>query len=348
MPAIGSERRSSARYEPSTWAPFFRGETPRSQFISLSPEILSSLVSGTLVPPGVSVPSLQEDTWYDGTPVEEDVAELSGQTDRTYAQLELQHLCQTINTSISELGGAVAPKLDAVAPTDAIWVSFHQSLRCESGAEVLTLIAASERVMNVVHNHGCQVLALRAWIPDIEDMMQFRVFVKDARIIAISQRNTAVRSSLVDTDMDRIVITVSRQFQSSARDSFARTFIAAHGVDNDRQANSGDERDRYVYDVFLDRGWRSWILDFAQWGHPTDPLLYSWDELERCTWMLASECRAQLRCVNNQSAIRPAQSLYDAVPVELRSTEASGALAEAAKRLTQNHLLFSSDSEDET
>jgi len=35
----------------------------------------------------------------------------------------------------------------------------------------------------------------------------------------------------------------------------------------------------YVFDVYIDKKERVWLLDFNVWGTQTDSLLYTWDEL---------------------------------------------------------------------
>jgi hypothetical protein len=39
----------------------------------------------------------------------------------------------------------------------------------------------------------------------------------------------------------------------------------------------------YVFDVYIDKKERVWLLDFNIWGTQTDSLLYSWDELMSMT-----------------------------------------------------------------
>ena len=38
---------------------------------------------------------------------------------------------------------------------------------------------------------------------------------------------------------------------------------------------------RYVFDTYIDKRHRVWLLDFNVWGRRTDPLLFTWNELEQ-------------------------------------------------------------------
>jgi D123 len=348
-----STRLSADSYEPRAWAPRLDGCTPKTTSLVL-PEILtSSLLTGTLNLSHVGVPVPEEDTWYDGTAVSDDDVDdeerLRDGGEDNEARDILAEVCADIDAAIAALGGVVVPKLGTVSPSDATWVSFTRSLRCESAADVLTLIGASERAMKVADNNPPPALALRACIPAVEATFEFRVFVRRQAVVGLSQRDVGVASSLGQSEMDCVVASVVRQFDSVVRDACA-----------DFAAGSSQG---YAYDVFLDRRWRVWVLDIASWGPPTDALLFTWDELDVAEWMsencsgnVESNCRmrengnraaatsvpgpsrrprAQLRCVAASSAIRPAQTMYDAMPIELRGVAAGDALAAAAKRMME-------------
>ena len=50
-----------------------------------------------------------------------------------------------IDAEIARLGGAVAPKLNWSAPTDALWVAGGSGLRCTSAEQAVLLVKASDR-----------------------------------------------------------------------------------------------------------------------------------------------------------------------------------------------------------
>ncbi|PVV02645.1 hypothetical protein BB560_002897 [Smittium megazygosporum] len=123
---------------------------------------------------------------------------------------------ELINEAISELGGKVIPRMNWSAPTDAIWISIGQSLECESASQVLLLLKASDKVANDISGYGGYSdpfgvsgistgeqdgasntsvgaadvqkleLVLRKYKNYVPSMI-FRVFVKNSKIVAISQ-----------------------------------------------------------------------------------------------------------------------------------------------------------------
>jgi hypothetical protein len=340
MPGV-AEPRECIEFDISLWQPLLREHTADVVLLPVSSGLISSLCAGTLTLPTVAVPEPLEKTWCDGSPVEghEGLSACGRESSSSRAEsdrqppasghdgtegpaAELRRLSHEIESAISRLGGAVAPKLGSVAPSDATWISFHRSMRCETAGDVLTLLSASERVMSFAQNRGEPTLALRAWIDGIERAAEYRVFVSDDEIVAISQRDMNAPTVLADPDMDRFV---------DLMQVFMDQNVHRNGP-HLRFISSG----RYVYDVFVDRNWRVWIIDFAPWGAPTDPVLFTWEELEGANWMSSAHARAQLRCISSDSAIRPSQSVFDGVPVELRSECSRDALVDAARRLIRD------------
>lgn len=39
----------------------------------------------------------------------------------------------------------------------------------------------------------------------------------------------------------------------------------------------------YVFDVYIDKSERVWLIDFNVWGERTDSLLFKWDEIMQCS-----------------------------------------------------------------
>jgi hypothetical protein len=325
--------------EQQSWTRGLRAHTPRVEFLALPSAVAASLLAGTLTLPTVAVPQPEDDTWYDGTPV----ADASADSDSSDSESgsapcppELAACVHAIDVSVRRLGGAVSPKLGGVSPSDATWVSFHRSTRCESASDVLTLIAASERVMAAQHAaDGTPVLALRTWLDGIDSMMEYRVFVRRGVVVGLSQRDIRVSSTLSQSEMDKVVDIVQAQFRDVARAAFCPHHAAR-------------EHTSYTYDVFVDRAWRAWIIDAAPWGglghgesaredeRMTDALLFEWDELDAACWIDTAgdvAARAQFRVISSASSIRPAQAMYDGLPIELRNTDSTEALAEAAQRI---------------
>lgn len=341
MPGVETRPDPLNMYEPRAWASRLGRCTPRTTSLVMPPSLTSALHSGSLSIPNVAVPAPEDDTWYDGTAVSDDDADEARdlRDDSSSADTAaLSILCAEIDVAIAALGGVVVPKLGTVTPSDATWVSFTRSLRCESGTDVLTLIGASERAMTAAECDPPPALALRSCIPAVEATGEFRVFVRHNVVVGLSQRDVGVASTFGQAEMDLVVNKVLVQFNRVVCDLCTDFSVGEH--------------EGYIYDIYVDRQWRVWILDFAPWGPPTDGLLFNWEELQAADWMQGGcdnepevdgrptgeerrRPRPQLRCVGSSSALRPAQTIYDAMPVELRGLDAGDALAAAAKRLME-------------
>lgn len=176
-----------------------------------------------------------------------------------------------IRDTIKRLHGGVLPKLNWSAPKDAHWM--QPSLKCTSAEEVFTLLKASEFVTHDLC-HGfdhCSTartrpdeftLVLRRW-HDLHESNEFRCFVRNANLIAASQRQT---SGFYEH--------LTEQGEVEALQQAIQTFFQEHI----RQAFP---LDRYVFDVYVDipPRRRVWLVDFSPWGPTTDPCLFDWEEL---------------------------------------------------------------------
>lgn len=318
QPELQAPERQSFIFESSSWVPRFRSLTPRTRFVSLPPDFLTSVLTGAVYTPvePTSGSAQTEIEWSDGSvDVVPAASEGSGDSYGVEAAIE---------SFITELGGAVCPKFGATCPVDATWANFHRSTKCTSADDVLTLLKSSERVMSGVVAGQGTMLALRKWA-DLDDRMEFRCFVRDDMVVGVAQRTAESSVEYTDEDMDTIVGRISSWFEVRVSDRF-------------------DGPDRYVMDVYIDRSSRVWILDFAAWGEDTDALLFEWEELDHAPWM-ESQNRAQFRCAYRHAAIRPSPRMYDGLPLELREPNSIASLAEAAQTLTREQDAGGSEDE---
>jgi hypothetical protein len=56
----------------------------------------------------------------------------------------------------------------------------------------------------------------------------------------------------------------------------------------------------YIFDVYVDKKERVWLVDFNPWGRSTDPLLFYWSELTT----LDAEEEAHFRVVETENQVR--------------------------------------------
>lgn len=104
-------------------------------------------------------------------------------------------------------------------------------------------------------------LVLRKWC-NLNPSMEFRCFVRNHELLGISQRQHSVHFPHLNEDRDQIQDKIHDFFEDYVRHRFA-----------------GGKIHSYVWDVFLDKKDRAWIVDFNPWARTTDSLLYEWSEL---------------------------------------------------------------------
>lgn len=194
------------------------------------------------------------------------------------------------------------PKLNWSSPKDATWINCG-TLQCKTPGDVYLLLKSSEFIMFDLEKVWFDLdtdekeeeeevevkgdddvekdnsnnnsppppsnfeyeLVLRKWC-NLHPSMEFRCFIYNHELIAISQRHpTKFYSHLQLSEEDEYHPT------TLIIHSFYKTYIQhrfAHG-----------NMSRYVMDVYVDSQERTWIVDFNVWGVRTDSLLFDWDEL---------------------------------------------------------------------
>ncbi|KAJ3014064.1 hypothetical protein HKX48_005346 [Thoreauomyces humboldtii] len=189
-----------------------------------------------------------------------------------------------IEAAIEDMGGAVFAKLDWSSPKDACWVATGSTLKCVNPADVFLLLKSSDFVSHDLAHafDGCATdappigsaegssgllpqrperfhLVLRKWY-ELLPSMEFRCFVREGKIIGITQRDVANYYSFLLEEADAIQTCIETFFNEKIRGRFP---------DAD-----------FVFDVYLNQRNRAvWLLDFNPFGATTDTLLFAWDEL---------------------------------------------------------------------
>jgi hypothetical protein len=134
-------------------------------------------------------------------------------------------------------------------------------------------------------------LALRKWYPGLRPESEFRCFVWEKRLVAVSQRDaSAYYPSLPGW---------SAEVQPKIEDFFEEVVEPQFASDN------------YTFDVYVRADGRVKLIDFNPWGGYTLPLLFSWEELEQ----KGVDQELEFRVVMQQGAVRP--GLMTAVPYDM-------------------------------
>ena len=182
-----------------------------------------------------------------------------------------------VQDAIKKLGGAVYPKLNWSAPKDATWMNAGNTMECKSANEVYLLLKSSDFITHDLDEpfHGCEIskdegqgddesmiryhLILRQSIPAMAPSLEFRCFVRDRKLLCISQREMNYFPFL-EALIPILTSQIQKFFDDNLRDTFA------------------DEN--FVFDVYVPLPHkRCWLIDINPWAIRTDSLLFSWEEI---------------------------------------------------------------------
>ncbi|XP_042513151.1 cell division cycle protein 123 homolog [Macadamia integrifolia] len=220
-----------------------------------------------------------------------------------FPELELK-----IKESIKAFGGAVFPKLNWSAPKDSAWITTTGTLRCTSFSEIALVLRSSDSLIHdLCHAYdSCSdktssrpttfFLALRKWYPSLLPEMEFRCFVRDHRLIGISQHEVTVFYPVLQEKKHELEVLVSEFFRDNVQPRF--------------------ESENYTFDVYVTRDRRVKLMDFNPWGAFTLPLLFSWEELEDSVGQEGDYI--EFRIIESRCTVRP--GLKTAVPYDYLDT----------------------------
>uniref|UniRef100_A0A665U5H6 Translation initiation factor eIF2 assembly protein n=1 Tax=Echeneis naucrates TaxID=173247 RepID=A0A665U5H6_ECHNA len=238
----------------SVWYPIFKKHTIKSLILPLPQNVIDYLLDdGTLV--------------------------VSGRYESTHKHLfcsydkapEFPEFSSKVLEAINALGGRVFPKLNWSAPRDANWIALNSSLQCHSLSDIFLLFKSSDFITHDLTQPFLQCsdqdspdpvinyeLVLRKW-SELIPGGEFRCFVKENKLIAISQRDY--------TQYYQHILKQEEQISQVIQDFF-NEHIQYNFLDED-----------FVFDVYRDSQGRVWLIDLNPFGEVTDSLLFSWEEL---------------------------------------------------------------------
>jgi len=186
-----------------------------------------------------------------------------------FAELE-----ESIKSVIEDYNEKVFVKLNWSAPRDANWIV--PNLNCDSSTEVYSLLKSSTFITHDIS------AAYEGWVdkgektcPDKLYLIlkkyhhnvrahresEFRCFVKDNILIAITQRDTQVFYEHLVELMEAYKPIIIDFFESEIKNKF---------IDPD-----------FIFDLYIDIAPNNkvWLIDFNPWHSKTDPCLFEWSEV---------------------------------------------------------------------
>uniref|UniRef100_A0A8C7XH55 Translation initiation factor eIF2 assembly protein n=1 Tax=Oryzias sinensis TaxID=183150 RepID=A0A8C7XH55_9TELE len=202
---------------------------------------------------------------------QEDVQWSDDETTTTVTAPEFPEFTSKVLEAINSLGGRVFPKLNWSAPRDANWIALNSSLQCCSLADIFLLFKSSDFITHDLTQPFLQCsdqdspdpvikyeLVLRKW-SELIPGGEFRCFVKENKLIAISQRDYTQYYPHILTQEEQVSQAIQVFFSQNVQYNF---------LDED-----------FVFDVYRDSQGKVWLIDLNPFGEVTDSLLFTWDEL---------------------------------------------------------------------
>ncbi|OBA24177.1 D123-domain-containing protein [Metschnikowia bicuspidata var. bicuspidata NRRL YB-4993] len=259
----------------SSWSPHFASHIPEARILSDIPDaFLEYLNSDSIrLPPARYDDYVTANSDNEYSDWEDDIQESGAST----AQAE--NPCAgfaDFDKKIQEVVGKwrhVMPKLNWSAPKDARWILINNSLQCTSNADIYLLLNASDHIAHDLDGHiydDCEdkdggprikpEIVLKKWSRDWNPALEFRIFVKNRRILGVSQRDMnhyqflqELHPKLVDL-LERFQTQVIRKSAFPLKD--------------------------YIMDVYVPAPHEKIsIVDINPFARKWDSLLFTWHEL---------------------------------------------------------------------
>lgn len=168
--------------------------------------------------------------------------------------------------------GSVSPKLNWSAPQDSTWIMTGRNMRCYSTSDLFLLLKASDYVNHDMYHAFDEAndfdksntpnfeleLVLREWV-DMNPSMEFRCFVRERQLIAISQRDLNYYSFL-DEIRDEILEKI--------------------GIFFDDVLLAKSDCNSFVFDVYIPKSLNKiYLVDINPFQRSTESYLFTWNEL---------------------------------------------------------------------
>uniref|UniRef100_A0A4W6F6F8 Translation initiation factor eIF2 assembly protein n=1 Tax=Lates calcarifer TaxID=8187 RepID=A0A4W6F6F8_LATCA len=322
----------------SVWYPIFKKYTIKSLILPLPQNVIDYLLDdGTLVVSGSDHNTQQTHTNNSDSDAEEDIQ-----------APEFPEFTSKVLEAINALGGRVFPKLNWSAPRDANWIALNSSLQCHSLSDIFLLFKSSDFITHdltqpflhcsdqdspdPVFNYE---LVLRKW-SELIPGGEFRCFVKENKLIAISQRDYTQYYHHILKQEEQICQAIQEFFSQHIQYKF---------LDED-----------FVFDVYRDSQGRVWLIDLNPFGEVTDSLLFSWEELTSGGEIAHQQVSHHInlegpafRYTNSEVTVQPSPCLSYRIPrdfVDLSTGEDAYKLIDFLK-LTKSQQEESEEEEEE-
>ncbi|XP_061524018.1 cell division cycle protein 123 homolog isoform X1 [Phycodurus eques] len=290
----------------SVWYPIFKQHTIKSLILPLPQNVIEYLLDdGTLVVSG-SDHIAQQTHINNDSDAEEDIQWSDDETTTTVTAPEFPEFTAKVLEAVNALGGRVFPKLNWSSPRDANWIALNSSLQCQSLSEIFLLFKSSDFITHDLTQPFLRCNDQDSPDPDINYEMvlrkwselipggEFRCFVKENKLIAISQRDYTQYYPHMLKQEESIVNAIHHFFSQHIQYNF---------LDED-----------FVLDVYRDSQGRVWLIDLNPFGEVTDSLLFSWEELTSGGEITQQQDGPAFRYTTSEVTVQPSPCLSYRIP----------------------------------
>ncbi|KAJ3221597.1 hypothetical protein HK099_003357 [Clydaea vesicula] len=240
----------------NNWVELFREHTVKTRFVNLTPEFLNYLSADSIFLPNSNCKTVYENTVDNYSDSDSDSDSQSEEKNLpSFPAIE-----QEIREIIHTLGGRVFPKLNWSSPKDSAWISASGNLSCVDANDIFLLLKSSDFIVNdLSYKDEVQMkLCLRKWY-DLQPSMEFRCFVKNNQLFAITQRDHLNYYEFLLELKSKILYCIKDFFGEKIKNTFP---------END-----------YTFDIYLTKDLKPFLLDFNPLEKETDTMLFGWEEL---------------------------------------------------------------------
>ncbi|RLV89535.1 Cell division cycle protein [Spathaspora sp. JA1] len=266
----------------SNWSKYFPQNIFPSKVIKPVPSsFLEYLASESIKLPGREAEvQINSDNEYSDWEEDEQIQEVEGEEEskqeeevEKVSDSSLVDFQDEIFTYMNELGGHITPKLNWSSPKDAKWILAGNTTKCSCIDDIFLLLKSSDHIVDdldfpfsaVENNTSLPIeyeLVLKQW-QDINPALEFRVFIKDEKILGISQRDLNHYEYLQELQPN-----LNQKISEFIYDKIIPT-IGSHTT-----------LEKYIVDVYIPRPFNKiYIIDINPFSRKTDSLLFAWNEL---------------------------------------------------------------------
>lgn len=301
-----NEAKSNCQF--ANWYPKLAKFVPRTRILEAPEEFREYLLSDGIALKEEQAGDSSESEWETPTVTEVENSSNGSDDDNDEIKEPPAEFHELIEATIKELNGEVAPKLNWSAPVDSTWMNTSNTMRCTSANDIYMLLKSSDYINHDLMQEPPKLtLVLREWF-DLHPSTEFRCFVKDSRLVAITQRDMNYYEFLERAKGH--IITVCSELASH---------IIAQFPNRD-----------FVFDVHIPKeGEKAYLVDINPWDSQTDTLLFSWDELNDQNFPSVDQIEPEIRLVEKVDRTRTFSSKphstshvpYDLVDMDRGSLE---------------------------